>query len=39
MTLDDQINCRFEPVSGSLNPYHKLTQEEKDQIDNPGKEK
>ena len=28
MTLDDQINCRFEPVSGSLNPYHKVTAQE-----------
>ena len=28
MTYDDQVNCRFEPISGSLNPYHKKTQAE-----------
>lgn len=35
MTLDDQINCRFEPVSGSLNPYHKPTAQERENAENP----
>ena len=35
MTLDDQINCRFEPVSGSLNPYHKVTAQEQENAENP----
>lgn len=26
MTYDDQINCRFEPISGNLNPHHIETQ-------------
>ena len=28
MSYDDQVNCRFEPISGSLNPYHKQTAQE-----------
>ena len=35
MTLDDQVNCRFEPISGSLNPYHKQTDAERENADNP----
>ena len=35
MTLDDQVNCRFEPISGSLNPHHKPTDAERENADNP----
>ena len=37
MTYDDQVNCRFEPISGSLNPYHKATERETNEAEGQSK--
>ena len=32
MSFSDMDNCRFEPISGSLNPYHRETERERSEI-------